>query len=182
MKFFIAVTIALILFLSLGCFWSGSQGHGATAASEKKVSKIRYHKVPGLVKFRTGPNWYQTSKKHYEGRRPTPDVLLFNRSVPRAAIQINLEKSSFSPTTLVKFIKLLADQNIRWRWIKQGGEGSARVYFENDKKKKVGLLDVRHLPGRYSHLLIVGGGWSKKDHKKMSVEYDKIVESIVADP
>ena len=181
MRIFIAATVVMMLFLSLGCLLPNSNGSCANAASEEKVIKTRYHVVPGVVKFRAGLDWYLVSKKNYGKRRPVPDVLLFNRVNSKASIQINLKKTHLSPTSLIKFIKWVADPDIRWHWIKKGGENPARVYFEDDKIKKVGFIDVRHLPGRYSHLLVVVSSWLKKDHKKMVLEYDQVVGSIVSD-
>ena len=182
MKIFIAVAVALMLFLPLNCFCSASRA-GAVAAPGSLAPKMRFHKIPGLVKFRTGMDWYQAGKEHYGDRKRTPDVLLFNRIVSKTVIQINIEKTPFSPTNLIKFIIFMSEPHVRWYWVKYNErEGSARVYFENDKKGKVGFLDVRHLPGRYSRLLVVGSGWLKKDHKKMTIEYNQIVDSIVSDP
>jgi len=183
MRLFMTTVVVFITILAVSNIFGVKANNTASDSSVAQVDLTKLKKVEfgsGFVCYRfLTPGWRLADKKYYEGQRTRPFRIYLYRNNPSSLVRIYIRKTSFSPTTIISLVKsAIGGSGLIWKWINHGGENPARVAFSNTNKKTMGFIDARHLPGLWSRILVVSGSWEIQKNKKMSQEFNSLVDSF----
>lgn len=180
-----AVLFSAIVFLVLAGYCLISRIPSVFASGQPGTNRIEPMPIMkyGSVLYRLpNPDWYPAPKGDYSKYGHRPDVMLYHRKANPFVVRVNLERDrlGFRPATLLHLaFTLRCPKGVEWEWVvRNRGEGPARVGFVGEKRGIRGLADARHLPGRWSSVLIVGGSWPKGKHRELLPQFDLLVESF----